>query len=533
MIKSIKMKNCATYDVDGIEINNCQKVNFFYGANGSGKSTVGNFLQNQKQDKYTNCEIEWTGDVPLDIVVYNREFRGKNFKENIAGVFTLGQATIEDVRALDSLKESRDFKYDELVKQKGTLEKKKKEKEKTQDNFKDEVWVKILKVHEEAFKEAFSGFRSSKDKFAEQLLIRYNDYKKIDLSKEELIKKAEIVYSIKPEKCDIFSFNIDDIVREIKMIEEDPIWIKIVVGDQDVPISRLIESLDNSDWVNQGRNFIGVNEICPFCQNKTITDDLQMQFKLFFCGEYEKNINYINAMTKKYEKLYVRLLEELNSILDKESSITVGKLNIESFKTHRDLLKSIFGTNIQEMITKEKEAARKVSLQYTDSSINELKRIICSTNNEITNHNRIVDNYNIEKEQLTDSVWAFVLAENEMMIKSYLDTIKNFSKATDGISKAIEKNVLQIKELDEKIIEGGSNITSIQPTVDEINRLLAAYGFTNFKIIASEEQANAYQICRGDGTLATNTLSEGEETFITFLYFMQLAKGATEISDIV
>ena len=29
------------------------------------------------------------------MVVYNREFRERNFKENIAGVFTLGQATIE------------------------------------------------------------------------------------------------------------------------------------------------------------------------------------------------------------------------------------------------------------------------------------------------------------------------------------------------------------------------------------------------------------------------------------------------------
>ena len=45
MIKSIKMKNCATYNSDGIVIDNCKKVNFFYGANGSGKSTIGNFYR--------------------------------------------------------------------------------------------------------------------------------------------------------------------------------------------------------------------------------------------------------------------------------------------------------------------------------------------------------------------------------------------------------------------------------------------------------------------------------------------------------
>lgn len=32
-----------------------------------------------------------------------------------------------------------------------------------------------------------------------------------------------------------------------------------------------------------------------------------------------------------------------------------------------------------------------------------------------------------------------------------------------------------------------------------------------------------------DGTLASNTLSEGEETFISFLYFLQFAKGSVDI----
>jgi wobble nucleotide-excising tRNase len=35
-----------------------------------------------------------------------------------------------------------------------------------------------------------------------------------------------------------------------------------------------------------------------------------------------------------------------------------------------------------------------------------------------------------------------------------------------------------------------------------------------------------------DGVLATNTLSEGEETFISFLYFLQLAKGSVDRNKI-
>ena len=64
-----------------------------------------------------------------DVVVYNREFRVKNLKENIAGVFTLGQATIEEIQALEIMKEQRKKLDEENTKRENTLEKKKKKKE--------------------------------------------------------------------------------------------------------------------------------------------------------------------------------------------------------------------------------------------------------------------------------------------------------------------------------------------------------------------------------------------------------------------
>ena len=70
--------------------------------------------------------------------------------------------------------------------------------------------------------------------------------------------------------------------------------------------------------------------------------------------------------------------------------------------------------------------------------------------------------------------------------------------------------------MNNEIIEKGKNITSVQPTVDEINRLLTAYGFENFRIAKAPNQENYYQIQRLDGTEVNNTLSEGEETFISF-----------------
>ena len=75
-------KNCATYNDIGAEISDCTKINFIYGPNGSGKSTISNYLFNPIDLQYGECEIEWENDTAVDVVVYNREFREKNFKEN-------------------------------------------------------------------------------------------------------------------------------------------------------------------------------------------------------------------------------------------------------------------------------------------------------------------------------------------------------------------------------------------------------------------------------------------------------------------
>lgn len=67
--------------------------------------------------------------------------------------------------------------------------------------------------------------------------------------------------------------------------------------------------------------------------------------------------------------------------------------------------------------------------------------------------------------------------------------------------------------------------TSIQPTVNAINNTLKRYGFDNFAI-AEFGDGKRYKLVRSDGSTATNTLSEGEKTFVVFLYFYHLINGS-------
>ena len=68
-----------------------------------------------------------------------------------------------------------------------------------------------------------------------------------------------------------------------------------------------------------------------------------------------------------------------------------------------------------------------------------------------------------------------------------------------------------------------ASIFGISSTVIAINKQLRLYGFKNFSLKAAEDEGK-YKIVRENGEDANKTLSEGEKTFITFLYYYHIVK---------
>lgn len=532
MIKTIKLKNCATYSSVGALIENCQKINFFYGPNGSGKSTISNFLREPTNAQYSDCEIVWENDTAIDVVVYNREFRSKNFKENIAGVFTLGQATIEEIQALEKMKEQRVQKSEDYTARDNSLKKKIQEENNYKSSFRDAVWDRILKPNETDFQEAFSGFRNNKERFRDEVIRRYQISHSSTETRDNLLTRAKTLFAEKPEKCPIIAFNLDSMIKLIADIETATIWSKVIVGNKDIPIGRLIDMLDNADWVNQGRKHLREDGVCPFCQKSTITAEFREQLDAFFSGEYEQDVNLIKDFISQYNTYIGEVQRCINTLRTSLGSYPASGIDADKLDSITELLNGHFSKNNSEMIIKEKEPGRIISLTETSSIIESIQKLVTDGNIAIAQHNKMVDNYTTERSALVSDIWTFLMNENEVLISGYLSDINAFSKAKQGITNGINLCKKQLDELDEKIVEAGKNITSVQPTVDEINRSLRSYGFTNFKIVPSPTQLNSYQIQRMDGTLATSTLSEGEETFISFLYFLQFAKGSVDVAKV-
>ena len=532
MIKTIKLKNCATYSRDGVSIENCQKINFFYGPNGSGKSTVGKFMQNLSDPQYRDCEIEWENDSDIDILVFNRDFRERNFKENISGVFTLGEASIADKQNIENLKKQRDDKKGDLAKRRSALDAKKKEENQKNDELTDFLWENIYKKNAADFQEAFRGFRNNRNNFKERALAYFQNSHPTEESRVSLLSRAQTILSKKPETYLSIDLKGDQFKFRITQIENLPIWKTVIVGNSDLPIGRLIETLKNADWVNQGRNYLRDDEICPFCQHKTISAELRKQLDDFFSGEFEQNVNLIKKTAHEYRENTESYLHYIKQISDNPIISSIAQIDETFFKSKIVLLESHFAHNKNEMEIKEKEPGRIISLTRTDEIISELQQLLIEGNNKILKHNQLVSNYVEEKNKLTSDIWNFLIKENEQMIRKYWTEISDIKKAKAGMEEGIQIGNNDLAKIESNLMESEKKFTSVQPAINEINRLLKSYDFTNFKLVQSQTDANAYQIQRLNGSLVCNTLSEGEETFILFLYFLQLAKGAADASKI-
>ncbi len=522
MIESIDIRNVATYDGNGIQIEDLKKINFIYGANGCGKTTLSNFLFNPTDEKYDSCSLSWNGERELNTLVYNKEFRERNFgKGKLGGVFTLGEATGEEIKIIDDkvniLKELKEVG----AKKRLTVKSQEEKRDILESKFKEASWIKVYKKYESSFKEAFVGYLS-KDKFKTKLLNEFNNNKEELKEIEALKEKANTIFGEVPQMItEISNFSFDRVLE----IENAPIWKKIVVGKGDVDITSLIQKLNITDWVYQGRKYLNEeDEICPFCQQKTITSDFKKQIDSFFDESYLEDIEQIKALKQEYVTLIQNLVNELNLVETTQKNFSKSKLDVDKFSAYLKTLTSQQTTNNERLILKEKEPSRNIELISLKEQLSLLSELVEKANAEIKKHNIIVNNYNAERTSLIKSVWRFVINDYSTELTSYNSEHAGLTKGINALNEQINAKIVEYKTLDSEIKELSKNVTSIQPAINEINRILKSYGFTNFEIVSAKEEGY-YQIQREDGSIAETTLSEGEITFITFLYFLQLSKG--------
>lgn len=529
MIESIRIANTATFSTDTQELSGLSQFNFIYGSNGSGKTTISRIIANE--NNYPSCRVQWKNGLKLQPMVYNHDFIERNFNQpsELKGVFTLGEVHTETIARITELKKQID---DLVAKNSNLLENlqgsdgnsgKKGELQTLENEFKDKVWELKIK-YDEIFKEAFKGMRNNKEAFRDRFLEESNKNSAELLSFDKLKEKAASIFIKEPlVENPLQTFNTVTLLE----CESNPILSKPIVGKDDVDIAAMIKKLGNSDWVKAGRTFYEKNDmICPFCQQKTLPS-FQKSLEDYFDESYLQDIQEIDKLSSQYSGEVESINNKLQSILSNSTRF----LDNEKFKKEVELFQSKSSINQERLKEKKSKSSNIISLEPMEETLASILNLINTANDAISKHNSMVNNLSNEKKILTNQIWRFLIEEIKTETTNYKTKKDNIEKAISGIQEKINKNKeeKQQKENDVKILE--KQTTSIQPTIDGINNLLKQFGFSSFTL-AKSASGNYYKLQRPDGADAKTTLSEGEKSFVCFLYFYHLLKGSDSESGI-
>lgn len=514
MINKIALKNIASFK-EQVEMKP-KKINYIYGSNGSGKTTISRILSGKISGD--NCSYNNSGG--SEILVYNKDFVDENFTETIKGIFTLGEESTEIKKEVEEKRIKQSKLNDEIDSKEKQIQDKRTEKEELTSNIEERLW-ELQKKYGKKFPDALEGVRGSKKVFANRLFKEFNTYntKKKITNMEDIEEKYKTVFS----KENVLYNEIEEIINEdVKLLYEDSIVKKRIVGSRDSQIGKFIDFLNNSDWVRKGQDYLKKsNNTCPFCQQE-LPNDFKKQLVDYFDESYKKEIFNLKNYQSNYAEV-TRLIE-----------IKIGKI-VENYSEKFDL-NNLLGTKDKLLLNlyknddliKEKinNPSKSINLIEIKENIQSLNVEIEILNNRIKKNNKEVENETQEKENCKEMIWDSICNDALIQIQQFKKKNRGLDKAIKSIADQFESKKEAYNDIEEEITSKELKLSSVKPTVVKINEIIKQFGFNNFKIAENSEEKGTYKIIRPDGENARKTLSEGEYRFITFLYFYNLIYGS-------
>lgn len=500
-----------------VAVNELEKINLFFGYNGSGKTTISRVLRNE-----------------ANAFVYNEDFIEDNFRnsDKQKGVFSIGKdagdAQEKIAQAVSKKKQFNEtldkLQGNEEARIKGLLSEKKKAQSTNWETIVNKLWSIKTNTENIKIKDCIPGLRGNKEKLASAFVQYYNNEKREAVSPEkfestwrDLIKRGDIIFNKALEK------KVPLRIKNIKYFDriiEDKIWNKKIIGNQDSILNELYEQLKNSNWVNQGRQFLNEQGLCPFCQ-QPLKEQFLVDLKDYFNESFENDKALLLQLQQQFN--YETFIANLRQMLEEEySSETQLELKILE-------LEQIFKDNNTLISLKISKPSESVNLNEVRDCLVNIAKEVGVINKLIIRFNQQIDEREKTEKKLNKDFWDYYTSyySNEIV-----DFITQKEKLITEISD-IEKNIIELKnqiaEENKIITENQNKLTDVQTSINSINNSLAKNGFTSFKVKKTNDDfCRIVRLERGQELNIYKTLSEGEKTIISFLYFVELCKGTTD-----
>jgi wobble nucleotide-excising tRNase len=527
MLSNIRIANLATYSASGETFDVLKSINFVFGANGAGKTTISRVIANPNE--YPGCNLVWQNNLNLETFVYNRDFVERNYRPQLSGIFTLGRNEGDIFDRINAAKEQVENLQASIAGLQTTLgpddgtSGKRGELKKLRSEFEAKCWE--LKIrYDDVFKEAFAGYRNSQSRFCDKLLSEFEGNNSALLGLDELTSKSATVFDkglARIEKIPAIHF------EKLLKIEVVTVLSKRVVGKEDVDVSRLVERLGNSDWVRQGLRYLDAGKECPFCQ-QNVAADLARRLNDYFDETFRGHLREIEEAAASYKEHGADVIQRLEAILEASNRY----INSQQLRADIDRLSARVAANNLLLEKKRMEPSSLVALDSLDALAKSLAQLIDKANSDVDVHNVLVDNQSNERSALVGEIWKFLIQDGAVWIADFVRSRSALESAERGLTSGISAKVTQLSRARGDLAALERSITSVAPTVTAINQILTSFGFTGFTLRAAGDRDQFYEVVRDDGNPAIHSLSEGERGFVTFLYFYHLLRGSFSESGV-
>jgi wobble nucleotide-excising tRNase len=486
-----------------------KKVNFIFGRNGTGKSTIAEKIKSQYSDNYNVC-------------VFN----------GFAGI--VGENSRLDAVALGTENAEIQTKIDEIDTGIATI---RKEVEKPEDDT-ENLFTKLeqatanLKQQEKRIEDFFTdSARKIKNETAPQIAqttYNRNDFKneiaqaKL-LTDEETKKHKETIKAEKKKAIGNLIFPNTDLSELLKSTN--------TILQSNVSQKKIIDELkDNPEKQNFAKEGMGIHkhgEKCAFCGNKISEERWQL------LG------NYFNDEVKKLESSIDQDIAKIDDVLSQIESITeINKANFyeqfamlienlnsyikngkNDYKIFLEALKTALAQKKKNLFKKTQELSLDIPEDFTKIKDNYEKKV--AENNEFS------ENLEQQREQAKNALRYHEIKTaldtfNYDTEKTNLTVLKNLQaaaqKSLDGKKSELNKK----QETKKELVTQTKDETKIAIQIDKLLKNMGVSSFSLELIKDDEEnQRGQYKIRGHNGNIRSITeLSKGEKNIIAFLYFI-------------
>ncbi|MEN4751708.1 AAA family ATPase [Pseudomonas sp. Ps21-P2] len=508
MIKNLILRGVSSYSPElDSQIGPLTKVNMFYGHNGTGKTTIGNYLQDPADLLYHRCQTQpaWA---EREVLVYNHTFMEANFQTSSQpGVFTLNEGNIEAEKELaiaeEALKQLLTEHQAEVAAGNAFGESQKANKADMQD----QLWALKKPFDTGPLRYCLVG-PNTKERLAEKLRAltlapTTDDFVGLAAEAEQLQTAGDTELPAIPA----FRF------AEAEM-ENSPLLSESISGSGDSYLSALINELGTSDWVKHALQFHERDQ-CPFCQ-QTLPAGFYNEIRKVFDKTYEHRISQLKALKSRYEGGVTRLKAQLQR----------AEYQAPEYQLQLTKLDAVCTQNIQGLAAKLASPSIVITLESTGVILDQINALIVDDQKKIDAFNLKVKDKKTHLENIKTRFWNCFRASCDTVMTSARKVHNELGVKKEDKRKLADEIRIKAQVHQDAIALSKAKITNIDQSIDSINSSLTVLGLNGFLVVREEGELPRYRLQRpGLQAGVFNTLSEGEKTLISFLYFLEVCNG--------